>query len=598
MSEITGIYLKNFQAIKAPAFIKLNKLTFLFGPNSAGKSTVIDALDMLNQISSNVEDKETKKALNFFDKYSRKGESKDSSYVGLEYVAPNMKKGRHSSDAHEEWWDNLIRVYETLHQDFFKAITGKKVQFQIGDSGDAISVAIDSVPLFEFKNKSLHFDNALNRYEDSSYNGLKNEEKISEHYLFGELTFYKNSEYFPLFEDVLSSFLKKFSNPKRRAYLRIEGIFRDLLVVDTEETLTLNGINLSIDRHFQSRFVAVDNRLEELCFTARDDFFDDDEDWFDSEDKQNAFYKKNWDRFHPGDNFLSYAEQGNRIFYKFDEISEYLNSVVKGFLFQLNIVLKDYSHVSGGRSILNSNDCFSYPQKETLKLSNHGADFFSEMARYARYLNDPKDQWHFPKPLCQYDFVNTSLLKHLPSLRQYSIASSSYELSKQNSKPNSIFKDTLIYLFVKHNDMGLNFQDVGSGVSYIFPILTSLWASPLSIIEQPELHLHPSAQCEMGDVFIAATKHNAKSIIESHSEHLLLRVLRRIRETTHGYLLSNDYKFRADELSIYYFDPKSDGATAVKEIRVDDYGELLNTWPGGFFSERERELFGERDLRN
>jgi predicted ATPase len=159
-------------------------------------------------------------------------------------------------------------------------------------------------------------------------------------------------------------------------------------------------------------------------------------------------------------------------------------------------------------------------------------------------------------------------------------------------------KDKLIYLFVKHNELKLNFQDVGSGVSYVFPILTSLWASPLSIIEQPELHLHPSAQCEMGDVFIAATKHNAKSIIESHSEHLLLRVLRRIRETTNGYLMSNDYKFHSNELSIYYFEPRPDGATMVKEIRVDDYGELLNTWPGGFFSERERELFGERDLRN
>jgi hypothetical protein len=191
MSEITGVYLKNFQAIKDPAFIKLNKLTFLFGPNSAGKSSVIDALDMLKQIASNVENKEIKKAHYFFHKFSRKGESSDNSFVGLEYVAPNMKKGPDSSDAHEEWWDSLIRVYETLHQDFFKAIAGKKVQFQVGDGGDAISVAIDSVPVFEFKSKSLHFDNALNRYQDSSYKGLKKEAEISENYFFGELTFTK-----------------------------------------------------------------------------------------------------------------------------------------------------------------------------------------------------------------------------------------------------------------------------------------------------------------------------------------------------------------------------------------------------------------------
>ncbi len=46
-----------------------------------------------------------------------------------------------------------------------------------------------------------------------------------------------------------------------------------------------------------------------------------------------------------------------------------------------------------------------------------------------------------------------------------------------------------------------------------------------------------------------------------------------------------------DQLFIYYFDPQPDGATIVKRIRVDKYGELLDFWPGGFFSERDEELF-------
>ena len=64
-----------------------------------------------------------------------------------------------------------------------------------------------------------------------------------------------------------------------------------------------------------------------------------------------------------------------------------------------------------------------------------------------------------------------------------------------------------------------------------------------------------------------------------------------------GYLLKDELKFSCDEMRIYYFQPQPDGFTKVKEIRVDKYGELLSSWPGGFFSEREKELFGERDIR-
>ena len=154
--------------------------------------------------------------------------------------------------------------------------------------------------------------------------------------------------------------------------------------------------------------------------------------------------------------------------------------------------------------------------------------------------------------------------------------------------------DKFIFLKVKHkNKENLGFQDVGSGISYVFPILSSLWQSKLSFIEQPELHLHPSAQCELGDVFIAAYNKGSMAVVESHSEHMLLRILRRIRETTNEFLMPKELKFTANDLRIYYFKPEPNGFTTVKEIRVDEYGELLNTWPGGFFSERDRELFGE-----
>lgn len=136
------------------------------------------------------------------------------------------------------------------------------------------------------------------------------------------------------------------------------------------------------------------------------------------------------------------------------------------------------------------------------------------------------------------------------------------------------------------------FEDVGSGLSYIFPVLAALDIAELALIQQPELHLHPAAQCELGDIFIAALEKGTSSVIETHSEHLILRILRRIRELKSADASTSDSKLSADKVSVLYFEPHIEG-TRVHSIRVSEDGDFLDPWPKGFFSERERELFPE-----
>ena len=76
-----------------------------------------------------------------------------------------------------------------------------------------------------------------------------------------------------------------------------------------------------------------------------------------------------------------------------------------------------------------------------------------------------------------------------------------------------------------------DFSDLGSGLSFIFPILVVLGESDMSFIEQPELHLHPKAQAEIGDVLLAARAENRRSIIETHSEQMIMQISERISET-------------------------------------------------------------------
>jgi hypothetical protein len=137
-------------------------------------------------------------------------------------------------------------------------------------------------------------------------------------------------------------------------------------------------------------------------------------------------------------------------------------------------------------------------------------------------------------------------------------------------------------------------HDVGIGISQVVPVLVTALAEREHLlgIEQPELHLHPRLQAELGDLFIEAAlgERNHTVLLETHSEHLILRLLRRIRETTDGDLPQGKQAMTPDDLSVYYIDQTADGAKATR-LRVDETGEFMDRWPAGFFEERAKELF-------
>ena len=78
-------------------------------------------------------------------------------------------------------------------------------------------------------------------------------------------------------------------------------------------------------------------------------------------------------------------------------------------------------------------------------------------------------------------------------------------------------------------------------------------------------------------------------ILETHSEHLILRLLRRIRETSENSLPAGIPKIRPENVAVIYVNPKKEGAE-VFEIPITEDGDFAKKWPDGFFPERTREL--------
>jgi hypothetical protein len=141
-----------------------------------------------------------------------------------------------------------------------------------------------------------------------------------------------------------------------------------------------------------------------------------------------------------------------------------------------------------------------------------------------------------------------------------------------------------------------DFEEVGSGLGYVLPVLTVLFedSDSIVIVQQPELHLHPALQSSLGDVFIEACHRASRPILlETHSEHLLLRILKRIRQTHQEWPLDPELRLLASDVSVLYFDPMANGVTRVIQLRVSEDGEFMDRWPKGFFAERDKELFDE-----
>ena len=127
--------------------------------------------------------------------------------------------------------------------------------------------------------------------------------------------------------------------------------------------------------------------------------------------------------------------------------------------------------------------------------------------------------------------------------------------------------------------------DSGFGISQVLPVITMLLTAPMGsvvLLEQPELHLHPNAQSALADLLLyAAENRDLQLIVESHSEHLLRRLQRRIAEHELEYA-------NPDNIKTYFCRPSGQGST-VEEVKIDEYGQISN-WPERFLGDMNAEL--------
>ncbi|MGS0679983.1 AAA family ATPase [Shewanella sp. 125m-7] len=147
-----------------------------------------------------------------------------------------------------------------------------------------------------------------------------------------------------------------------------------------------------------------------------------------------------------------------------------------------------------------------------------------------------------------------------------------------------------VALWDENNEIDVAPNEVGVGISQIMPLVVAALSRKQGLIacEQPELHVHPRIQVAIADL-LTQVNNNVPFLIETHSEHLILRLLRRVRQTSEGELPEGMNPVLPSDISITYLE-SADCGVVVRKIEIDEDGEFTSRWPRGFFSERREEL--------
>ena len=124
--------------------------------------------------------------------------------------------------------------------------------------------------------------------------------------------------------------------------------------------------------------------------------------------------------------------------------------------------------------------------------------------------------------------------------------------------------------------------DVGFGVSQVLPVLVLLYYVPEGstvLMEQPEIHLHPGVQSGLADVMLnVADARNVQIVVESHSEHLMRRLQRRVAER----------RASSDDVKLYFVSSGRGGAQ-LSDPLLNEWGEI-ESWPEKFFGDEMGEI--------
>lgn len=543
--QIKNIYVSNFKSFKELNF-NFSKINIVLGPNNSGKSNIFKLLLLLKQTLTS----SLISPLILNGSILNLGSYKDISYkfnsktICIKFIISDLQKYAYIVEEGEEYFES---------------------DDEFSDSDFEIS--------YEFE---IDFD--LNRIEFTSYNikNLKTNERI--------LEFEKNKclnlnsisiedynirckKIFELIIRELEYFKKYQFKTEKNLFKRISKIAKTLKI-----KLEYPYIDSLIDYFIQSLSefkqdaieVSLKSNIPEIIINL--DFYDDPIYYL----KEFSKHLSSKDVYLNLDKFLLIEQNSS--------VKHHISSL-KNFLNELNELEKKYDNISNFfQNFNNSITSFFYELYYIGPLRSFPQRYYpvlGEVARDVGFKGEFLPQ--ILKETREKEKQDKLFNKINKWLKKFEMA------SHTDIKKYDEIKEFISIMFNEYfSGVRVNITDMGMGTSQVLPVIIEgfiIDENSTFLVEQPEIHLHPKAQAVLGDLFIEIANENKTLIIETHSEHLIQRIQRRVAE---GIISSNDIAF--------YFVTMGEEGSILKKLSLDEDGYIINI-PDGFFAEDFNETY-------
>ena len=546
MIKLTAIELENFQTIGSRTVIPIRDLTLMFGPNGAGKSAIYDSLDLLKIIFSNDWGKDSSYLIELLERWSNNSANPTTLGVGIQFELDPKWKIDHLADYSSLSVFNRISC-ASLNEDYLEDFRGQTFKI-FGKfrrpyphhkdwAFDEFQITNTVGKILQLEQAGDFDENKVRIFEKDWLDTIRRDDPYKKNIKFNS----NGESYYELkFASLISE-------------IRADKWFGDVSSQQIEDYLDNKDTVIALSE-------SINETIEFFKLFANQSM-----NW----DEENSGGLIFGSRTVPTPQELIFAVSGLSSQNKKPEIinNEEILRNVKGLInpnfSQWDIIAKSFSE----------DLC-----KEQLKTED--------------------EYWQ----LTEHQKINSLLSEDLFLDNGYQISGDVRCLVNAEDLLNYETLDAISYSkIVSLNLIGPNgkkveINDVGSGIGYVLPVLSSLAGKGISLIQQPELHLHPALQSALGSVIVRCVEnkihYNAFTLIETHSEHLLLRIMKLLKTSSSraGEVIKT---ITFENVCILYFQPKGDGTTSVKRLRVGPDGQLIDRWPGGFFEERYKDIFDE-----
>ena len=518
---ISSISIENFKGIGEKITIPLKPITLMFGANSAGKSTILQAMMTVRS-------------------FLEKGHWEPSiNCCGGEL--------------------NVGEFYHAVHNHDTSKTIVLELQYELNDDGfltDEINADFPITELMDVKNCTL-------RASINHENNCPEFSILIDQTLFATIRIYEE-EFFYFSSDgnhPLWLAAEKYLDAKLHNFL-----ISDSSIIENRKYGEFNFC------------LRENNTISDCSFPISGKWTLD---YFASVDEDSQFRSENQDLVHKGESFLEQTILGPlRLIYNELEKFRYVGPIRKTPPPSMNLdQIKENSWFNGLAAWSNMH----YIIDKDLKEKQDKLDWFE-------YTVEQQGRAEFTIPSKFWDGLRNN---DLSEEEKGSVLLESLKTVYGEDWDFRAMRETLI---LKHKKTGVFVEPsaVGVGISQVFPVImaTMLRSAQFVAIEQPELHLHPSIQCDLGDLFISQMHRYPERtfLLETHSEHLILRLLRRIRETAAHELDDPSLALTPNDVGVLYVDASEKGVR-ITELPIDEDGDFTRKWPKGFFDERAEELF-------